>query len=255
MALNPKTSSYRDRASVIYKEHFSIIVVIAAITAIVEYLFGILDANSKGIVNFVVLMANVVVTAPLFICSYHIYIRAIRGEKTETGFVMSWITNPSRIIQGVNIEFKVIVRAIGWYIIYALIVVASAFLGMFSVIGIIAGAIFIAYVLLRYNGAFYECAAHPDEDVGETFRFGVEKLKGCMKEYVNLWLVSALPAVLIITVLETFLAHSWIFNIVNLAGVIILDFYILPRFHIAGIMLYNDGYMTPASQSKENFEI
>ncbi|MBQ6934666.1 MAG: hypothetical protein IJN37_09805 [Clostridia bacterium] len=255
MALNPKTNVYTQRASAIYKENIKIIFLLAALTAVLEIVFDALGNNSDGIVGLIIMIVRIIVTAPLLICTYHVYTRAINGKSTSADFVFTWLTNISRIKNGAEAEIRITIKAIGWYIVYAVIVVFSAFLGPLSFIGIAGGFIFLTYMLLRYNGALYECAANPDCDVKQMVEFGIDKLKVCMGEYVNLWLASALPAILIITVLEMFLAQSWIVHIIRILSFIVIDLFILPRFHIAGIMLYNDGYMVPVTQAREDFEM
>ena len=236
-----KVANYRDRASEIYRENRNIILILAFLNTALVTLFDILKANGF-ISSLLVIIVKLAVTAPLPMCTYHVYTRAIQGKTPESGFIFSWLTNGKLILHGIKVQLLLTIKLIGWVIVYLLILFASAFFGVLGALfGTIGGLVLIYYKELQYNGALYECAADPNYPVGAAFDDGIEKMKYCFKDYVSLWFGLCLPCIVIFAILKNVFDPSDVGIIVDLIGNIILSFFIYPRFHITGILLYNNG--------------
>ncbi|MBQ6867871.1 MAG: hypothetical protein IJO16_04265 [Clostridia bacterium] len=236
-----KVAHYRDKASEIYKANRKIIFILAFLDTVLVSLFDILKADGF-ISNLLVIIVKLAVTAPLPMCTYHVYTRAILGKQTGADFIFSWLTNGKLIVHGIKVQLSLAIRLIGWIIIYFIIAIASTLFGVLgSLVGTIGGLILIYYKELQYEGALYECAADPNYPVSAAFDDGIEKMKYCFKDYVSLWLGMCLPFMVIFSLLTSIFETSAIGITVNALGNAILNFFILPRFHITGILLYNNG--------------
>lgn len=236
-----KVANYRDRASEIYRENRNIILILAFLNTALVTLFDILKTDGF-ISSLLVIIVKLAVAAPLPMCTYHIYTRAILGKQTGADFIFSWLTNGKLIVHGIKVQLSLAIRLIGWIIIYFIIAIASTLFGVLgSLVGTIGGLVLIYYKELQYTGALYECAADPNYPVGAAFDDGIEKMKYCFKDYVSLWFGLCLPFIVIFAILKNVFDPSDVGIIVDLIGNIILSFFIYPRFHITGILLYNNG--------------
>ena len=244
-----KIKVFMAQSSEVYRKNTKIIILMALLSTALNTIFHILGENSSGISGLIITLLEIVMTAPLLICSYNVYYRCIKGEETNLDYVFSWITNGVRIEQGVRIEVKLIIKAIKWYVIYAVICVASIILGPLMGLGIVAGAIFLAYMLLRYDGALYECAGNPDLDVNQMIDFGIEKLNVRMSDYISLWLKMVLPFTIVVAVIEFALSNAFLAIIASA----LVEMFIMPKFRIAGIMLHNDTINDSVDKLTEEF--
>ena len=77
-----KVANYRDRASEIYRENRNIILILAFLNTALVTLFDILKADGF-ISSLLVIIVKLAVTAPLPMCTYHVYTRAIQGKTPE----------------------------------------------------------------------------------------------------------------------------------------------------------------------------
>ncbi|MBR4878612.1 MAG: hypothetical protein IKU13_02115 [Clostridia bacterium] len=235
-----RIDNYRDRASEIYRENRNIILLLAILTTVFNTFFDALDP--QGFLGIAVIILQIIVTAPLLMCTYHVYTRVIQKKTTDSNFIFSWLTDGKFIIHGIKVQFLLMIKLIGWYILYFLIVIMSALLGSLGVIiGTVAGLVLICYKQLQYNGALYECAADPYYYVGAAFDDGIEKMKYCFKDYVSLWMSMCLPLIVVFGILNAIFEASSIAVVISFFSNIILNFFIYPRFHITGILLYNNG--------------
>ena len=248
MALHPKTDIYHDIAVEVYRKNIKIIIFVALLTTIVETVF-----DALGNISAIFTLLRIIVTAPLLICTYNIYIRALKGERMSADYVFTWLTKPDRIVKGVKSELAVMFRLIGWYILYIVTAALSSLFGILAYAIIIGGLILLYYKSLQYNGIFYECAAYPEYEVSVCVDDGLDQMKYNMNEYVSLWCLKCLPLTLLTTFLNIVFKDSSLSIIMSLAGNLLLQLWVLPRFHLEGIMVYDSRYAGNLEEPVDEF--